>query len=172
MGYRLPYALKMASLSMVPPARTAKSARILAKTSKPSPIFHIFAWRHGAELIEIRGEVYMEHDFMTLNATQKQAGDKVFANPRNAAAGALRQRSTITQKRPLRFLPIVGGFFRHKPTNLGRKYPCCPPPFPTMGFSVIAPRVCAALDEIMVFYVKLAKIIASWLLILTVLSIK
>ncbi len=57
------------------------------------------------EVFEIRGEVYMEKAaFAALNAAQEKAGDKLFANPRNAAAGSLRQKdASVTAKRPLRF---------------------------------------------------------------------
>lgn len=73
--------------------RTVRSIPLKLKTAKPPTLF------------EVRGEVLMfKKDFLALNEAQQEAGLQTFANPRNAAAGTVRQLdSKVTASRPLRF---------------------------------------------------------------------
>ncbi|MBV9703787.1 MAG: NAD-dependent DNA ligase LigA, partial [Methylobacteriaceae bacterium] len=83
-------------------------------TSNVRTIREVPARLHGSDvpaICEVRGEVYMGHaDFAVLNEHQKDAGERLFANPRNAAAGSLRQLDpAVTRSRPLRFFAYAWG---------------------------------------------------------------
>jgi len=72
---------------------------------------HSLAGPSVPEVIDVRGEIYIPHEeFARLNFEQEAAGEKAFANPRNAAAGSLRQLDpAISASRPLRFFAYGWG---------------------------------------------------------------
>jgi DNA ligase (NAD+) len=108
--------------------------------------------RNVPKVCEVRGEVYMtKHAFLELNERQKAAGGQVFANPRNSAAGSLRQKDPeITASRPLGFFAYAWGEMSDMPadTQTGMiKW------FETCGFKTNPlTRLCRSTDELIEFH--------------------
>tara|TARA_R110000824_G_scaffold390760_15_gene587928 strand:+ start:25127 stop:27244 length:2118 start_codon:yes stop_codon:yes gene_type:complete len=104
------------------------------------------------EAFEVRGEVYMSHaDFAALNARQVEAGKPAFANPRNAAAGSLRQLDPkITASRPLRFFAYAWGDASEVP---GETQADVVRQFAEWGFEVNPLfGVCKSVEDLIAFY--------------------
>ncbi len=109
---------------------------------------------HGRapKILEVRGEVYMTHaDFAALNKRQEKDGKPVFANPRNSAAGSVRQLDpAITASRPLHFFAYTWGEASELPadTQWGTLQA-----FKGWGFRVNPLiRKCKTVDEVLAFY--------------------
>jgi DNA ligase (NAD+) len=120
------------------------------RTLKDVP--HKLKGRNVPDVCEVRGEVYMtKRAFLALNERQKEAGDTVFANPRNSAAGSLRQKDpTITASRPLGFFAYAWGEMSAMPeaTQSGMiKW------FERCGFKTNPlTRPCKSVDELIAFH--------------------
>ncbi len=104
------------------------------------------------DILEVRGEVYMRHaDFQALNARAAETGGRTFANPRNAAAGSLRQLDPeITRARPLSFFAYSWGALSEP---LGATQMAALDRLRGLGFAVNPlTRICATLDELIAHY--------------------
>jgi len=107
------------------------------------------------KICEVRGEVYMtKHAFLALNERQKEAGGQIFANPRNSAAGSLRQKDPkITAARPLGFFAYACGEMSEMPedTQSGMiKW------FEGCGFKTNPlTKLCRSTDELIAFHKKI-----------------
>jgi DNA ligase (NAD+) len=105
--------------------------------------------------IDVRGEVYMErHAFQEMNKRQEAEGEKTFANPRNAAAGSLRQLdSSITAKRPLRFFAYAWGEAEPRSWKTHSEYLKL---LKEWGFKVNPlSKLCKTPEEVRAFYKKM-----------------
>lgn len=107
------------------------------------------------DVLDVRGEVYMRHDeFKALNERQQENGQKIFANPRNAAAGSLRQLDpNVTAARPLHFFAYALGEFSAPiaDTQSGIR-----DALKTFGFSVTSPvTVTNNIEELLEYHQNL-----------------
>jgi len=84
---------------------------VTANARTISEIPHRLKGKDVPEIAEVRGEIYLGHaDFAAINQRQREKEEREFANPRNAAAGSLRQLDvSITASRPLRFFAYAWG---------------------------------------------------------------
>src|SRR5438876_11431778 len=116
---------------------------------------HRLKGRNVPDICEVRGEVYMtKKAFLALNERQKAAGDTIFANPRNSAAGSLRQKDpSITASRPLGFFAYSWGEMSAMPeeTQTGMIHW-----FERCGFKTNPlTRLCHSVDQLIAFHRKI-----------------
>ena len=125
---------------------------VTANVMTIAEIPHKLKGRNVPELIDVRGEIYMAHDdFRRSTRSRRRAGGKVFANPRNAAAGSLRQLDpSITASRPLRFFAYAWGEASKLPADTQSGVDAA---FGKWGLPVNPQtRVCTGADELLAYY--------------------
>jgi DNA ligase (NAD+) len=106
-------------------------------------------------VLEVRGEVYMERDaFLEVNRKRAEEGEALLANPRNAAAGSLRQLDpAITAARPIKFFAYALGEVSEKFSNTQSGIRAR---LKKLGFALNTPdALCASVDELLAYYKKI-----------------
>ena len=129
------------------------TANIRTLKSVPAAL-HDTGW---PEVIEIRGEVYMERaGFFAVNEEREAAGEPVFANPRNVAAGSLRQLDpAITARRPLKFFAYHWG---ETSAPFAQTHEEALKKFGQWGFTVNPySRLCRGVDAVLAYYREIAE---------------
>ena len=125
---------------------------VTANIKTLADIPHRLKGRGVPPICEVRGEVYMtKHAFLALNKRQAEIGEQVFANPRNSAAGSLRQKdASITASRPLGFFAYAWGEMSKMPadTQSGMiKW------FASCGFKTNPlTKMCRSVEELLAFH--------------------
>src|SRR6516165_3074152 len=108
-------------------------------------------------ICEIRGEVYMtKHAFLALNKRQAETGGQIFANPRNSAAGSLRQKDpSITASRPLGFFAYAWGEMSDMPESTQSGMISF---FERCGFKTNPlTKLCHSIDELIAFHRRIGE---------------
>ena len=123
------------------------------RTLKDVP--HELKGRHVPKICEVRGEVYMtKYAFLALNERQRATGEQIFANPRNSAAGSLRQKNpSITASRPLGFFAYAWGQISEMPADtqsgMIKWFETCD--FKTNPLT----KICRSTEELIAFHQKI-----------------
>ncbi len=135
----------------------SEGENVTANVRTIEPIPHRLKGKDVPEVFEVRGEIYMAHaDFAKLNAAQASTGAKVFANPRNAAAGSLRQLDAkITASRPLAFFAYAWGDVSSLPADTQSGVVAA---LERWGLPVNPlMKVCKGADELLAYYHRLGE---------------